>query len=106
VFEYWRRNPASTLRRGMFPVASPAIVYPRAGDGDIAVTWIGHSTVLLQLGPLTVLTDPVFSQRAFPVRWLGPRRVMDPAVSLDALPPIDVVLHFAQPLRPLRPTRR
>jgi N-acyl-phosphatidylethanolamine-hydrolysing phospholipase D len=55
-------------------------------------TWIGHSTVLLQLGGLNVITDPVFCQRAFPVQWLGPRRVMDPAVSLDELPPLDVVL--------------
>jgi N-acyl-phosphatidylethanolamine-hydrolysing phospholipase D len=76
----------------MFPVASPAIVYPRASDAGLCATWVGHSTVLLQLGALNVLTDPVFSQRAFPVQWLGPRRIMDPAVSLDALPPLDVVL--------------
>jgi N-acyl-phosphatidylethanolamine-hydrolysing phospholipase D len=48
--------------------------------------------VLLQLGGLNVLTDPVFSQRAFPVQWIGPRRVMDPALPIDALPPLDVVL--------------
>jgi N-acyl-phosphatidylethanolamine-hydrolysing phospholipase D len=48
--------------------------------------------VLLQLRGLNVLTDPVFSQRAFPVQWLGPRRVMEPALPLDALPPLDVVL--------------
>lgn len=76
----------------MFPVASPAIAYPHAADGNAMATWIGHSTVLLQIGALNVLTDPVFSQRAFPVQWLGPRRVMDPAVAIEALPPIDVVL--------------
>lgn len=48
--------------------------------------------MLLQLGGLNVLTDPVFSQRAFPVQWLGPRRVVDPALPLDALPPLDIVL--------------
>jgi N-acyl-phosphatidylethanolamine-hydrolysing phospholipase D len=48
--------------------------------------------VLLQVGGLNVLTDPVFSQRASPVQWAGPRRIMDPALSIDALPPIDVVL--------------
>jgi N-acyl-phosphatidylethanolamine-hydrolysing phospholipase D len=44
------------------------------------------------MGGLNVLTDPVFSQRAFPVQWMGPRRVMDPALPPEALPPLDVVL--------------
>jgi N-acyl-phosphatidylethanolamine-hydrolysing phospholipase D len=83
---------AETPARGSFPVATPAIAHPRVGDGVFAATWIGHSTVLLQLGPLNVITDPVFSQRAFPVQWMGPRRVMDPAVPIDALPSLDVVL--------------
>jgi N-acyl-phosphatidylethanolamine-hydrolysing phospholipase D len=48
--------------------------------------------VLLQHGGLNVLTDPVFSARAFPVQWMGPRRLMDPGLALDALPPLDVVL--------------
>jgi N-acyl-phosphatidylethanolamine-hydrolysing phospholipase D len=46
----------------------------------------------LQLGGLNVLTDPVWSERASPLRWIGPRRLMRPAVDFDALPPIDVVL--------------
>jgi N-acyl-phosphatidylethanolamine-hydrolysing phospholipase D len=56
------------------------------------------------MGGLNVITDPVFSERAFPVQWAGPRRVMAPALSLDELPPIDVVLlshshydHFDKP---------
>ena len=48
--------------------------------------------MLLQIGGLNVLTDPVFSQRAFPVQWMGPRRVMDPPIAIDVLPPLDVVL--------------
>ena len=70
----------------------PTIVTPRAEAGYRSVTWVGHSTVLLQLGPLNVLTDPVWSERASPVQWLGPRRVMTPAIDFDALPPLDVVL--------------
>jgi N-acyl-phosphatidylethanolamine-hydrolysing phospholipase D len=66
-------------------------VYPRASAGEFTATWIGHSTVLLQIGGLNVLTDPVFSERAFPVQWMGPRRLMDPGLALDALPPLDVV---------------
>ena len=76
----------------MFPVASPSIIHPHAGDDQLTATWIGHSTVLLQIGGLNVLTDPIFSQRAFFVQWLGQRRIMEPGVAIDALPPIDVVL--------------
>jgi N-acyl-phosphatidylethanolamine-hydrolysing phospholipase D len=67
-------------------------LYPRAQPGHYAATWIGHSTVLLQLGGLNLLTDPVFSPRAFPVQWIGPRRIMPPGLALDRLPPLDVVL--------------
>jgi N-acyl-phosphatidylethanolamine-hydrolysing phospholipase D len=65
---------------------------PRGGDSHFSATWIGHSTVLLQLGGLNIITDPVFSQRAFPLQWMGPRRVMDPALAIEQLPPLDVIL--------------
>jgi N-acyl-phosphatidylethanolamine-hydrolysing phospholipase D len=68
------------------------VVRPRASPDDLLATWIGHSTVLLQMGGLNLITDPVFSQRAFPVQWLGPRRLMEPALPVDALPPLDLIL--------------
>ena len=86
------RARAPAPPRGSFPTAIPAIAYPRAGETDFTATWIGHSTVLLQIGGRNLLTDPVFSQRAFPVQWAGPRRLMDPALPIEALPPLDVVL--------------
>jgi N-acyl-phosphatidylethanolamine-hydrolysing phospholipase D len=79
-------------RRGMFPTATPEITYPRASDNHFAATWIGHATVLLQFGGLNILTDPIFSQRSSPVQWTGPRRVMNPALPIDKLPPVDIVL--------------
>ncbi|MEP6992463.1 MAG: MBL fold metallo-hydrolase [bacterium] len=81
-------NPA----RGSFAVATPDIARPHAPPEDYRATWIGHSTILLQMAGLNVITDPMFSERAFPVQWLGPRRIMPAALVLDALPPIDVVL--------------
>jgi L-ascorbate metabolism protein UlaG (beta-lactamase superfamily) len=56
-----------------------------------ALTFINHVTFLIQLPELTVLTDPVFAQRASPVEWAGPRRVHAPGVALEALPSIDLV---------------
>jgi N-acyl-phosphatidylethanolamine-hydrolysing phospholipase D len=57
-----------------------------------SVTWIGHSTMLVRVGGVTFLTDPIFSDTAGPATYLGPRRVVPPGVPLDALPPIDFVL--------------
>jgi N-acyl-phosphatidylethanolamine-hydrolysing phospholipase D len=65
---------------------------PRAARETASATWIGHSTVLLQIGGVNVLTDPMFSERAFPLQWMGPRRVMPPALALESLPPLDIVL--------------
>jgi len=90
--ELWGRGRPPTPPRGTFPTATPAIAYPRGRAAEFSATWIGHSTVLLQLGALNVLTDPVFCERAFPVQWLGPRRVMEPALSIEQLPALDVVL--------------
>jgi N-acyl-phosphatidylethanolamine-hydrolysing phospholipase D len=56
------------------------------------LTWVGHATALLQLGGLSVLTDPMFSERAFPVQFAGPRRAQPPGLALTDLPAIDVVL--------------
>lgn len=57
-----------------------------------AVTWIGHATVLAQLGGLNVLTDPVFSDRASPVGFAGPKRHVAPGLTLGQLPHVDVVV--------------
>jgi N-acyl-phosphatidylethanolamine-hydrolysing phospholipase D len=78
--------------RDSLPRRQPSIATPRAERGYRSVTWVGHATVLLQLGPVNVLTDPVWSERASPLQWLGPRRLMSPAVDFNALPPLDVVL--------------
>jgi L-ascorbate metabolism protein UlaG (beta-lactamase superfamily) len=56
------------------------------------VTWIGHSTFLLQAGGINILTDPQFSERASPVSFAGPRRAVELPIALEALPRIDVVL--------------
>jgi L-ascorbate metabolism protein UlaG (beta-lactamase superfamily) len=61
-------------------------------DSQIRVTLINHSTVLVQANGLNILTDPVWSERASPVSFAGPRRRRAPGVHLGDLPPIDLVL--------------
>jgi L-ascorbate metabolism protein UlaG (beta-lactamase superfamily) len=66
---------------------------PPALNGAAAVvTFVGHSTFLIQTAAGSILTDPMYSRRAGPLNLLGPRRVREPAVRLDDLPPISLVL--------------
>jgi N-acyl-phosphatidylethanolamine-hydrolysing phospholipase D len=96
-FLRWRRERLGQARspqprRGDLPVVASRIAHPAAPPGEVRVTWVGHSTFLIQAGGFNILTDPVFSDRASPVQWLGPRRLVPPGVRFDDLPPIDAVL--------------
>jgi L-ascorbate metabolism protein UlaG (beta-lactamase superfamily) len=64
----------------------------RVETGGVRVTLVNHSTVLLQQKGWNILTDPIWSERASPVAWAGPRRRRIPGVSWEHLPQIDVVL--------------
>ncbi len=95
----WRRERRARTRHEPARDAAPALPVvesgydrPRAAPTVLTATWIGHSTALLQLGGMNVLTDPMWSRRASPVPWAGPARLVPPPVALDALPPIDLVL--------------
>jgi N-acyl-phosphatidylethanolamine-hydrolysing phospholipase D len=57
-----------------------------------AVTWIGHASTLVQVGGSNVLTDPIFSERASPLSFAGPKRALAPGIALADLPHIDAVL--------------
>ena len=59
-------------------------------DDNYAI-WIGHSTFLIKKNGVTILTDPIFSDRASPLRNIGPKRLIPPAIPLDELPSIDIV---------------
>jgi L-ascorbate metabolism protein UlaG (beta-lactamase superfamily) len=61
-------------------------------DFAAVITYIGHATLLIQTPAGNILTDPMYSQRAGPFNLLGPRRVRQPAVRFDDLPPISLVL--------------
>jgi L-ascorbate metabolism protein UlaG (beta-lactamase superfamily) len=74
-------------RPGQGPTKPPATV----GD-DVRVTWVNHSTMLIQMHGVNILTDPVWSTRVGPASWLGPRRHHDPGVRFEDLPHIDAVL--------------
>jgi len=75
-----------------FARVAPEFIVPRAAPDQLTITWVGHTSFLLQIAGLNVLTDPIWSERASPLQFIGPRRWVPPAVYFDRLPPIDVVI--------------
>jgi L-ascorbate metabolism protein UlaG (beta-lactamase superfamily) len=66
---------------------------PQRVEGTaIRASFVGHATVLIQTAGLNILTDPIWSERAFMVDWAGPRRVTPPGIAFEDLPPIDLVV--------------
>lgn len=84
-------------RRTSTPVPWPAkvkikSVIPDSLVGGTRVTIVGHATVLIQMRGLNIITDPLWSNRASPLGFAGPKRVSPPAIAFDDLPAVDVVL--------------
>lgn len=83
------------LRRNLGALVTPPrtidhrITTPRRPDVRLAVLWVGHATTLIQLDDRFILTDPVFTQT---VGAGFSRRLVEPGIALDSLPPIDVAL--------------
>ncbi|MDB4942295.1 MAG: outer membrane protein romA [Labilithrix sp.] len=74
------------------PVESPLEAWSRPAETGLRATWLGHSTVLLEIDGRRVLTDPVWGERVSPVSWAGPKRFHRAPARLEELPPLDAVL--------------
>ena len=75
-----------------FALLRPDVAFLASNRVEPTLTWIGHATLLLQVGGVNILTDPHLTERASPVSFAGPKRQVPPALSLDNLPRIDVVV--------------
>ncbi|CCQ71999.1 MBL fold metallo-hydrolase [Magnetospira sp. QH-2] len=89
----WMRGAENTVPRDPLPVmdrvASDFALPPQTG---LRITWLGHSTLLVEMENRRILVDPVWSTRASPLRWMGPKRFHRPPLSLADLPEIDAVV--------------
>jgi L-ascorbate metabolism protein UlaG (beta-lactamase superfamily) len=82
-----RRTPPGPL-----PSTSPLPYWSRPPETGLRATWLGHSTVLLEVDGLRVLTDPVWGERASPVTFAGPKRFQPVPATLASLPPLDAIV--------------
>ncbi len=82
-----RRTPTAPL-----PSQSPLAGWARKPETGLRATWLGHSTVMLEVDGARVLTDPVWGERASPVTFAGPKRFQSVPVPVSALPELDAVI--------------
>lgn len=82
-----RRVPDAPL-----PAMDPRATWLKPAATGLRATWLGHSTVLVEIDGVRVLTDPVWGARASPSQLAGPKRFQPVPVALKALPPLDAVL--------------
>lgn len=87
LFKRGERTP-----RVQLPMLDPRGTWTTRAETELRVTWLGHSTVLLEMDGRRVLTDPVFGMRASPFAFAGPKRFHPTPVRIDELPELDAVL--------------
>ena len=96
VNKFRARRLWAALVGGTDPVTFPRVTNDgralRENSAEPTVTWVGHATLLLQLDGVNVLTDPHWSERASPVSFAGPRRLVAPGLAFEDLPPIHLVV--------------
>jgi L-ascorbate metabolism protein UlaG (beta-lactamase superfamily) len=79
-------------RRRLGPFRTDTRLYQTAPASGLRITWIGHSSSLLEIDGMRVLLDPVWDKRASPLQWAGPLRFFPPTLRLEELPRLDLVL--------------
>jgi len=88
IFKGAAQSPKSPLG----PFHTDPKIFTTAPRSGLRITWMGHSTSLIEIDGIRLLIDPVWEQRAGPVKWAGPKRFFAPPIALEDLPPIDAVL--------------
>ncbi len=90
--DIWRWRRTSTRAPWPPPVHAIATDRPPAGSQSLRIVLVGHASLLIQVANLNLLIDPLWSDRASPVRFAGPRRHQPPGIAFADLPPIHAVL--------------
>jgi L-ascorbate metabolism protein UlaG (beta-lactamase superfamily) len=88
LFNRQEREPKQALG----PFRTDASAYATEPASGLRITWMGHSSMLVEIDGVRVLIDPVWDERASPMQWAGPKRFFAPTLRLEELPRIDAVL--------------
>ena len=88
------KNLSAWIAAYLILIANPlsAETFTNTNEDESYAVWIGHATYLINNGDINILTDPIFSKRASPIGFAGPKRMIPPVMSMKDLPKIDVVV--------------
>lgn len=89
---YFSNKEEKFPRTAPGPFRTDPEIYSTPPATGLRLTWMGHSSTLVEIDGKRILLDPVWDQRASPLRWAGPRRFFPPPLSLEQLPTLDVIL--------------
>lgn len=90
--EYIHNKAENTPKQQLGPFITDVSVYQTPPAGGLRITLIGHSSLLIEIDGKRILTDPVWSERASFLSWMGPKRFFEAPLKLDELPPLDGIL--------------
>jgi L-ascorbate metabolism protein UlaG (beta-lactamase superfamily) len=90
--EYINNKAESIPKKQLGPFKTDAAIFQTPPDGGLRVTWLGHSSLLIEIDGIRILTDPVWSERVSFSTFFGPKRFFAPPLALEDLPPLDVVI--------------
>lgn len=89
---YFTNKEEKYPKRPLGPFRTDVRIYETPSASGLRVTWMGHSSLLIEIDGVRVLTDPVWDERASPMRWAGPKRFFAAPLALKEMPQLDVVL--------------
>lgn len=92
LWRYIKEGSAGEPKNRIGPFKTDINIYNTVPDSGLRVTLIGHSSLLIEIDGVKLLTDPVWAQRASPFSFAGPKRFYDAPIALNDLPPLDAII--------------
>ncbi len=90
--QYFNNKEEKVPRRALGPFRTDAAMFGATPQSGLRITWMGHSTMVVEIDGVRVLIDPVWDERASPMRWAGPKRFFEAPLRLAEMPEVDVVV--------------
>ncbi|MES2808843.1 MAG: MBL fold metallo-hydrolase [Bacteroidota bacterium] len=93
IIRAYIKNKAEVVpHKQLGPFKTDTTIYQTPPKTGLRITWVGHSSLLIEIDGRTILTDPVWSQRVSLFQWMGPKRFFNPPLRISELPPLDAII--------------
>ncbi len=90
--EYINNKAENVPKKQLGPFKTDVSIYQTLPESGLRITWVGHSSLLIEIDGKRILTDPVWSDRVSFSQFFGPKRFFQPPIALEDLPPLDAVI--------------